>query len=181
MMHKDAIVNEIDRIVQASLVEFVEDVFRSFWNGREREAVSLYVLGYLQKQCGEDKLLREPTQIGIEAAVPSSPKLNSKGRVCKDLVLWREPKMTCWNERWEAVNPPLSIMEWKVFRLPSSKAQVYPQDVAWLKSYATLFPSMFVGHPFVGYAVALDLLQRNFRLSVTRVESGEAWDKWLEL
>lgn len=180
-MYENTIVSEIDRIVRASLMSFLEDVFRSSWKGREREAVSLYVLGHLQKQCGEGKILRESTQIGIEAAVPSSLELNPKGRVCKDLVLWREPKMTCWNERWEAVNPPLSIMEWKAFRLPSSKAQVYPQDVAWLKSYSTLFSSIFAGHPFVGYAVALDLLQRKFRLSVTRVESGGARDKWLEL
>jgi hypothetical protein len=107
---------EIDNIVRVSLTEFVEDVFRSSWRGREREAVSLYVLGFLQEQCRSGRILRDPTQIGIEAAVPSSLKLNPKGRVCKDLVLWREPKMTCWNERWEAVNPPLAIMEWKAFR-----------------------------------------------------------------
>lgn len=181
MKQEDKIISDIDRIVRSSLIEFVEDVFRSSWKGREREAVSLYVLGHLQKQCSEGTILREPTQIGIEAAVPSSLDLNPKGRVCKDLVLWREPKMTCWNERWEAMNPPLSIMEWKAFRLPSSKAQIYSQDVAWLKSYSALFSSMFAGYPFVGYAVALDLLQRNFRLSVARVESSEAMDKWLEL
>ena len=180
-MKEDAILNEIDEQVQASLTEFVEDIFHSSWKGREREAVSLYVLGHLQKHCTTDKILRDPTQIGIETAVPSSLDLNPKGRVCKDLVLWRAPKMTCWNERWEAVNPPLSIMEWKAYRLPTSKAQVSPYDVAWLKSYSALFSDMFAGHSFVGYAVALDLLQRKFRLSVTRVESGRVEDKWLEL
>jgi hypothetical protein len=172
---------EIDNIVRASLTEFVEDVFRSSWRGREREAVSLYVLGFLQKQLRSDSIFRDPTQIGIEAAVPSSLNLNPKGRVCKDLVLWSEPKMTCWNELWEAVNPPLAIMEWKAFRRPALKAQVYSPDVAWLKNYSALYSDMFAGHSFVGYAVALDLLQRKFRLSAARVENGRADDNWLQL
>ena len=172
---------EIDNIVRSSLTDFVEDVFRSSWRGREREAVSLYVLGFLQRQCRSDRILRDPTQIGIEAAVPSSLELNPKGRVCKDLVLWHEPKMTCWNERWEAVNPPLAIMEWKAFHRSAFRAQVYSPDVAWLKNYSALYADMFAGHSFVGYAIALDLLQRKFRLSATRVENGQADDKWLQL
>jgi hypothetical protein len=172
---------EIDEIIRGSLTEFVEDVFSSSWRGREREAVSLYVLGFLQKHLRGGGVLRDPTQIGIEAAVPSSPSLNPKGRVCKDVVLWREPKMTCWNERWEAVNPPLAIMEWKAFRRPALRAQVYPPDVAWLKNYSALYSGMFAGHSFVGYAVALDLLQREFRLKAVRIENGEVDDKWLRL
>lgn len=58
---------------------------------------------------------------------------------------------------------------------------MYPPDVAWLKNYSSLYSDMFAGHSFVGYAVALDLLQRNFRLSATRIENGQADDKWLRL
>jgi hypothetical protein len=88
---------QIDTIVRDSLTEFVADVFGSSWKGREREAVSLYAFGYLQRQIRKGGILRDPTQIGIEMTVPSKKSLNPKERVCKDLVLWREPNMTCWN------------------------------------------------------------------------------------
>ncbi|MGD1996311.1 MAG: hypothetical protein PVH62_06025 [Anaerolineae bacterium] len=61
---------ELDEIVQRSLAEFVEDVFSTGWLGREREAISLFVLGYLSGFCKPGSLLRDPTQIGIEVAVP---------------------------------------------------------------------------------------------------------------
>ena len=91
-MQENKIIDEIDEIIRASLMGFVEDVFRSSWKGREREAVSLYVLGHLQKQCGKDKILREPTQIGIEAAVPSSLQLNPKGRFAKTWYYGASPR-----------------------------------------------------------------------------------------
>jgi hypothetical protein len=40
------------------------------------------------------RILTDATQIGIEVTVPSDKSLNPKGRVCKDLVLWREPSLT---------------------------------------------------------------------------------------
>jgi hypothetical protein len=167
---------QIDNIVRDSLTEFVEDVFRSAWRGREREAVSLYAFGFLQGHIQTNGILSDPTQIAIEAAVPSHPSLNVKGRVCKDLVLWPEPKMTCWNQSWEVVNYPLAIMEWKAFRLRSSRPLVSHEDIDWLKQYSARRPPSFVG-----YAVSLDLLQRQFRLCVTRIESGQAKDRWLVL
>jgi hypothetical protein len=171
-----SMLKQIDIIVRDSLTEFVADVFGSSWKGREREAVSLYAFGFLQRQIRKGGILRDPTQIGIEVTVPSDKSLNPKGRVCKDLVLWREPNMTCWNAGWEVVNFPLMIMEWKAFRLPSSRPQISKKDVEWLRQYSALYPSVFVG-----YTVSLDLLQRKFRISVTRIEGGSADDHWLEL
>ncbi len=171
-----SMLKQIDTIVRDSLTEFVADVFGSSWKGREREAVSLYAFGYLQRQIRKGGILRDPRQIGIEVTVPSKKSLNPKGRVCKDLVLWREPKMTCWNAGWEVINFPLVVMEWKVFRLPSSRPQISDRDVDWLRKYSAFCPSVFVG-----YTVSLDLLHRKFRISVTRIEGGSADDHWLEL
>lgn len=167
---------QIDSVIRDSLIAFVDDVFRSAWKGREREAISLYAFGYLQTYATNSGVLNDATQIGIEVTVPSDRSLNPKGRVCKDLVLWRAPRMTCWNADWEAVNYPLAIMEWKAFRLPTSKPHVSQSDVDWLRQY-----SVHCLSAFVGYAVGLDLLQRQFRISVTRVERGHAQEQWLEV
>jgi hypothetical protein len=79
---------EIDRAVRAAATEFVEAVFADGWRGREREAVSLFAIGYLIRQCRPGTVLHSPTQVAIEAAVPGVPELNPKGRVNKDLVIW---------------------------------------------------------------------------------------------
>ena len=175
-MPQSSVLKQIDIILRDSLTEFVVDVFGSSWKGREREAVSRYAFGFLLRQIKKGGVLRDPTQIGIEVTVPSSKSLNPKERVSKDLVLWPKPNMTCWNADWEVVNFPLVIIEWKVFRLPSSRPQISKKDVGWLRQYSALCPSLFVG-----YTVSLDLLQRKFRVSVTRIESGKAQDRWLEL
>jgi len=166
--------SHIDHIVRDSLIEFVNEVVRSSWRGREREAISLYAFGFLQRQISGNSILTDATQIGIEVTVPSDKSLNPKGRVCKDLVLWREPKMTCWNEGWEVVNYPLAILEWKAFRLPSSRPLVSKHDVEWLQRYSAFCPT-----PFAGYAISLDLLRRQFYICVTRVENDHRQDSWL--
>lgn len=171
---EESTVIQIDEVVRASLTEFVEDITLSSWKGREREAISLYAFGFLQKQFRAGLILNDPTQIGIEVAVPSAERLNPKGRVCKDLILWAESKMTCWNEDWKATLYPLAIMEWKAYRQIHKRAEVSAKDVRWLSDYSTLFP-------IVGYAVALDLAHRDFRLSVTRVLNGQLTIDWLRL
>jgi hypothetical protein len=89
-------------------------------------------------------------------------------------------KLGCWapttyrNEGWEVVNYPLAILEWKAFRLQSSNPLVSRNDVEWLERYSALCPT-----PFVGYAISLDLLRRQFHICVTRVENGHRQDSWL--
>jgi hypothetical protein len=84
--------------------------------------------------------------------------------------------MTCWDQNWRVVNYPLAIQEWKVYRLPSSRAIMSSKDIDWLAQYAKHCPSAFVG-----YAISLDLLHREFRLSVTRIESNRIQDQWLRV
>ncbi|QOJ03658.1 MAG: hypothetical protein HRU71_09230 [Planctomycetia bacterium] len=62
--------DELDSIIQSSLLEFAEWIDHHAWFGREKEAVSLYVLGFLQKHCRPRTILSDATQIGIEVAVP---------------------------------------------------------------------------------------------------------------
>src|SRR6266550_3801870 len=90
--------DQLDQFVRKSLEAFIGRVFATNWRGREREAISLYAFGFLQQFCGSDPVLRDPTQIGIEATV-SGIATNRKGRVNKDLVVWPAPGMTCWNEQ----------------------------------------------------------------------------------
>jgi hypothetical protein len=166
--------SQIDSIIRHSLNDFVDDVTRSAWHGREREAISLYAFGFLQQYVSASGVLKDATQIGIEVTVPSNPHLNPKGRVAKDLVLWREPRMTCWDQNWQPSHYPLAILEWKVYRLPSPRAAMSSRDIDWLAQYAK-----HCRLPFVGYAISLDLLHREFLLSVTRIGDSRVQGQWL--
>lgn len=161
---------ELDEVIRSSLTRFTDDVFGNRWYGLEREAVSLYAFGYLQRHTRPGRFLRDPTQIGIEVRVPQLKEPGRKARVTKDLVIWQEPWMTCWDADRRPVQYPAAIVEWKV-----NEAKVSEHDVAWLCKFST-----DLDH-FVGYAVCMDLLQRNFRLSCTRIHRGQAQPDWLLL
>jgi hypothetical protein len=166
-------IQQIDYAIRESLRDYVEELFSKGWKGREREAVSLYALGHLQRYCRPDTAFHSPTQIGLEVCVPGVPR-NPKGRVNKDLVIWPDAGMTTWDSEWAIVNYPLAIMEWKVFQPKNRRAQIWKDDVVWLVEFSCR-PSL------VGYAVSLDLLAKEFRLSVSRVEAGEVTHGWLSL
>jgi hypothetical protein len=160
---------DVDSTIRQSLLEFKSHVFERPWWGREREAISLYAFGYLQQHCKSGSFLFDPTQIGIEMAVPQIKSTNSKEQVCKDLVIWPQPFMTCWNEKKVPCLYPTVIMEWK-----ANKSVVSADDVRWLQSYSTQLPD------FVGYAVCLDLLKRSFELSCSRICKGKVISNWIE-
>lgn len=169
-------VSAVDAAVRSSLLDFICHVFDTNWMGREHEAISLYVLGYLRHCFTPDRaVLREPTQICIQGTVPGVPDFNPKGRVNKDLLIWPPDHRTCWDREGRVANAPLCVMEWKVFRLPSSRPHISEYDVEWLEGFA------MGREDFVGYAVSVDLADREFRLSVTRVEDGDRESDWLRL
>ena len=163
----------LDNIIRDSLTEFTEYVFQTNWYGRERETISFYTLGFLQKYCEPSTIFRKSTQISIEAAVPQLREPGRKSQVCKDLVIWPEPGMTCWNDKRQPVNYPIVIIEWKTDRASISK-----YDVNWLKKYSCM-PE--VSDRFIGYAVSFDLDYKKFRLSCTRVHQGSVISEWLVL
>lgn len=161
---------ELDRIIQQSLMEFIEDIFNGGWYGKEREAVSLYAFGYLCKRCQPNTVLCDPKQIGIEVRVPKPHGVGKKVEICKDLVIWREPYINCWDKQRQPTNYPLAVLEWKV-----SHRGVYAGDVDWLCALSVDCDE------FVGYAICLDLTERKFRLSCTRVHNGLREPEWLVL
>jgi hypothetical protein len=161
-------ISELDPVIRQSLKSLVEEVFDGAWFGREREVVSLYAFGHLQQHFREGHVLNDPTQIVLEAAVPQVAAPGRKRLVCKDLVIWPRALMTCWNEEQEPVQRPLAIVEWKV-----NATSVSRTDVNWLCAFSRW------QEDFVGYAVCLDLEQRRFKLSSTRVYRGEAQAEWL--
>jgi len=163
-----ATTSQLDSLVRDSLCEFVSDVFATSWWGKEREAVSFYAFGYLSKFCKAGSILYDLAQIGIEVRVPKPESLGRKREVCKDLLIWPKPGMNCWNKERKAQNYPLAVLEWKVNQRDTSR-----HDLDWLLAFSANRPNS------VGYAVCLDLYEREFRLRCTRVRNSRPNNKWL--
>jgi hypothetical protein len=45
--------DHIDRAIRSAATAFVNPIFSSGWRGRQREAVSLFAMGYLIRECWE--------------------------------------------------------------------------------------------------------------------------------
>lgn len=169
------LMSELDAPIDAAARLFVSDVFgEPRWRGREHEAVSHFA-DFLRGQCQERTPLYDPGQIVIQGCVPGVRGLNPKGRVNKDLVLWPKPRMSCWNAEWSPSNIPMAVLEWKVFRLPTSRPTMSTHDLEWLSAFSCKHPE------FVGYAISLDLNARQWRLRIDRVRSGSSDAAWLRL
>jgi hypothetical protein len=173
----NAAISEIDGLIRSSLSSLVDDISSSGWTGRrEREVVSLFCFGHLLQQCKPDTFLHDVTQISIEVAVPQvigqvgrTGKATSKVQVCKDVVIWPTPRMTCWDAGGNPTVRPTSIIEWK-----HNEGVVYAYDVDWLREFSA------GAEDFVGYAVSTNHGRpHNFRLSCTRIYRGEAQSEWL--
>ena len=118
--------------------------------------------------------MKDPTQIAIEVAVPQiagqrslTGKVSSKGQVCKDIVIWPGPRMTCWDAAGKPSVPPASIIEWK-----HNSAATF--DSSWLREFSGLYRN------FVGFAVSSSLTSPpNFKLTCTRFVGGRSYEEWL--
>jgi hypothetical protein len=160
----------LDSIIRGSLIELKEWLDqRKDWRGREREVISLYAFGFLGPLCREKSALHHPTQIGIEVAVPQLqlPGKRRKTLVCKDLVLWSEPYMTCWekenNERYL-----MAIMEWKI-----GKTQKLSNDEEWLQEYSANRKN------FSGYSVLINPKGLQTTLFVSLARNGWLRKGWI--
>lgn len=167
--------NRIDpNIIKDSLIEFTNFVRKNNWHGREREAVSLFVTGFLAKQIKNETGLYDTSQIVIEGAVPQIID-NGKKHVNKDLLIWDKPNKTCWDEEWHACYNPECILEWKVYRPNTQNCNGFCEhDVEWLKKYTKLYPDK------LGFAVALDLHSKNIQLTAGLAVSGGFDTDWLK-
>ena len=164
---------EIETIIKRALDNFLKDIKQKHWIGRENEAISLFVFGHLLKEVKPNSIFYDASQIAIECAVlqnPGSVKRKGKHQVRKDLIIWHNPGMNCWNENKEPKNTPLAIMEWKLlgFRKPNKgELKNSEYDMQWLKNFSS------GKNNFIGYAVTLDISKGNYNLSVKRVHQGE--------
>lgn len=159
---------ELEGVIRESLLEFAQEVARTGWRGREREAVSLYAFGFLLPRCRPGTPLHHPAQIGLEVAVGQPPGPGRKPQVCKDLVIWPEPAMVCWDVDGCPANQPLAILEWKA---RTGKPSHY--DEAWLCEYSIMAPH------FTGYAIALNPQGRATSLAVSQVAGGMITRDWV--
>lgn len=165
---------KIDSIVHQSLTEFAKEIFEIKWIVKEREAVSLYAFGCLLKQCQPDGILYDPRQIGIEVRVLKT-KIDKKPEVCKDLIIWPKPGLTCWahTSNNQPISP-LAILEWKAkLKWGINEPDLFPYDVQWLQAFTK------DNLECVGYAITLDLSTQRFKLKCARIQ-GQVMDvKWL--
>ena len=166
----------VDQPVEAAARAFVKDVFsKPHWRGREHEAVSHFAFGFLQRECKPGTVLADAAQIVIGGCVPGVAELNPKGRVNKDLVLWPQARMSCWDADWKVSHVPMAVLEWKVFRATTRPPRMSVYDLHWLEQFSR------GRRDFVGYAVSLDLASRGWRLRAARVHDGRADQEWLTL
>jgi hypothetical protein len=167
----------IDAIIRSALTSLIEDISAGDWTGRrEREVVSLFCVGHLIQRVRPDTFLHDLRQISIEVPVPQvtgqvsrTGKPSSKTQVCKDVVIWPKPRMTCWDGNGKPTVRPTSIIEWK-----HNEGDVFAYDVDWLREFS------MGSEDFVGYAVSTNQRDSHpFRLSCTRVYGGETQSQWL--
>jgi len=168
-------IDAVDEVVRGSLIAFIEDFTRAEWWGKEHDCVNRFVHGFLMPQCSSASVLAHPTQIGIEVGVAQPRSLFARSAARKDVVIWPEPWMSCWNDRWEPVNYPMVVMEWKALRT-AQPLKCHAHDREWLCGLSK------EREDFVGYSVTMNR-ERGCaeRLLVLRFFRGETDEDWLRL
>jgi len=168
----------LDSVVDSGLRGLAEEVRGGTWTGRrEREVVSYFAFRYLVPACKAGTFLHEPTQIAVEVAVPQldqrivrrlTKRATAKTQVCKDLVIWPRPGMTCWDSAGKPTVYPAAILEWKF-----GGRTLFEYDMQWLREYSKVLDD------FVGYAIQVDPKQRDFTVAAARAEGGVLDEDWL--
>lgn len=149
------------RIIERSLLQLDQFLKKSDWWGRENEVVNLFAHEFLAGQMKKGSPLSSLSQIGIEVAVEQvAPGKNRKEYVRKDLVVWPDPRMTCWYPQIETSIPAV-IIEWKVADERASR-----EDAEWLRCFTKRYPST------VGYAVCV-YIQGDRHVVWCRVQRGK--------
>lgn len=146
------------------------------WWGKEHDLVNRYAHGFLMEHCSPKSVLKHPTQICIEVGVAQPKhKLFLRKAARKDLVIWPQPWMSCWDESFEPVNHPIAVLEWKV-RRNAKDLRCDSHDEAWLKAFARRHPD------FVGYAVTVNRTRpADRKMCVTRFQQRDIDRRWLTL
>jgi hypothetical protein len=166
---------QLDRLLSATFPRFVDDIVREEWQGKERDCVNRFAMGYLVDACYTKRVpfLKHPTQISIEMPIGKPDTVGIKKSLSKDLVIWRKPWASCWDKDWSPSLAPLAVIEWKVSR-GSKGGKKAEHEKAWLRDFATS------NHRSVGYAVSLrfDGLNPGCQITVARFFRSEHEPKW---
>lgn len=150
---------DVHEAIMAALRSFSPDALRCNYFGREHEVVNLYVFGHLVPQFQSRGIPLET--LGMEISITSTSLL--KGRR-KDLVVWPEPRCS----RFKG-DRPIAVMEWKFIpakcRDRGALLRAYAVDIAWTKECLSDLGT--------GYAVILDLQQKEVRCAIIRLGQCE--------
>ena len=132
----------IDRFIDDSLLGFATWYVSSKWHGKERDCVNLFAMRDLAAQVQPGAAIGHQSQIRIECAV-AQPEGYPRISATKDLVIWRHPEETAWNDIWLPVNLPRVVMEWKTRRRARALLDFDNHDREWLKKFTKQNPGTF--------------------------------------
>lgn len=165
---------QLDRLLKKAFPQFVADIRKDGWQGKERDCVNRFAMGYLVGACGDHHFLKRPTQIGIEMPVGKPRGVGVNKSLPKDLVIWRKPGVTCWDDDWCPKTAPLAVIEWKTSR-GTKGGQKASHERAWLRAFARS------NEKSVGYAVSVKFLEsdRSCRVTVARFFRDDHIPDWL--
>jgi hypothetical protein len=160
--------DSLDAVLEAAFVSFADQLRDSAWYGKEREAISVFVMSHLVPRCRPGTVLHDAGQIGIEVRVPQLPGPGRKAAVCKDLVIWPKAGMTCWDQARRPTQASLAVLEWKC-----SKRSFSTYDLDWLVEFTRANPTC------TGFVVCFNRPPASPVIRIARVVSGDVHLDWL--
>jgi hypothetical protein len=117
----------IDRFLQDALTEMEDWLNENEWHGKELECTNLFVHHFIAKRIHPDAAITDLAQVRIEGGV-KQPKGFIKLGARKDVVIWKRPFLTAFNQNSEPVRAPWVVMEWKATRSNKPKSTFDPHD-----------------------------------------------------
>lgn len=135
----------IDRYVHEALQEFAKWYVESDWLGKERDCVNLFALDFLTRGISKDSPIKDLRQIRIEGNVPQPQDRKEYPRpsAAKDLVIWKGPLETTWDENWKPVNVPKAVIEWKTRKKGNLRENFDEHDKKWMEDFTKDFKAAF--------------------------------------
>jgi hypothetical protein len=163
----------IDSLIQTSLISLAADPHVRQWRAKEDNWVSYFAFKHLLACCRPGSIIADPAQIAIEVSVPQPAGYKTRG-VDRDLVIWPDAGMTCWDNEWNPSCHPLAILEWKVQR-KGHRNPFVGRDRKWLKAYCCWQPTV------VGYAIEVETGRHPPTITCWRFLGRDVKRDWLTL
>lgn len=141
---------------------FIDDALHEFhrwlrgdggtWRAKEWDTVAVFVDVFLRKQVGPGAAVAHQSQIRTESQVATDTARGWRG-VRKDVVIWPEPFMSCWDRQWQATRVPRVVMEFKQWRDKPRRLPFDKKDSEWISTWTAENPTS------LGYVVTVDLAE----------------------